>query len=231
MAILESSKHEKGQLAQYENRPEPSKSPPERLIEELRIQGIVNAKVLEIMLTTPRHLFIDEALSSHAYANYPLPIGYGQTISQPYIVARMTEALLSQGPLDKVLEVGTGCGYQTAILAQLVSKVYSVERIKYLSDKARDRLNFLGLNNVELEHSDGHWGWAKQAPYQGIIVTAAPISVPEALLTQLALGGCLIIPVGQKNKQTLLKIIRTPTHYEQHILGPVKFVPLHKGLK
>ncbi|RKZ52664.1 MAG: protein-L-isoaspartate(D-aspartate) O-methyltransferase [Candidatus Parabeggiatoa sp. nov. 3] len=228
-------KYEKRELEAFgfsrQNLRHSSKSPSERLIEELRTQGIVNAKVLDIMRTTPRHLFIDEALSSHAYANYPLPIGYGQTISQPYIVARMTEALLNQGKLDNVLEVGTGCGYQTAILAQLVGKVYSVERIKTLSDKARDRLNFLGLNNVQLQHSDGHWGWAEQAPYQGIIVTAAPLNVPEALLEQLALGGCLIIPVGQKNEQILLQIIRTRTQYEQYLLGPVNFVPLHKGLK
>ncbi len=207
-----------------------SKHPRERLIQQLRTQGISNPDVLEVMRTTPRHLFVDEALSSHAYANHALPIGYGQTISQPYIVARMTEALLSQGYLEKVLEVGTGCGYQTAVLAQLLDKVYSVERIKNLSEKASKRLKLFGLDNVQLCHSDGHWGWAEHAPYQGIIVTASPKNVPEALLDQLALGGCLIIPVGPRGGQVLLKIIRTRTHYEQYTLEHVSFVPLREGL-
>lgn len=202
----------------------------ERLIQQLRNQGILNSKVLEVMRTTHRHLFVDEALSSHAYSNNALPIGYSQTISQPYIVARMTEILLSQGNLDKVLEVGTGCGYQTAILAQLVDKVYSVERIKGLYNKASNRLNELEFKNIQLHHSDGHWGWAEHAPYQAIIVTAAPTSVPEALLEQLALSGCLIIPVGPRGQQVLLKIIRTRTHYEQYSLDDVSFVPLREGL-
>ncbi len=207
------------------------KKPRERLIRQLYNQGIQSQKVLEVMRITPRHLFVDEALSSHAYTNHALPIGYGQTISQPYTVARMTEALLSQGYLDSVLEVGTGCGYQTAVLAQLVGKVHSVERIKNLSDKARKQLKFLGLNNVEFHYSDGSWGWAKHAPYQGIIVTAAPMSVPDALLDQLTLGGCLIIPVGPQNaRQELFKIIRTRTCYEQYTLDNVSFVPLRKGL-
>ncbi len=203
----------------------------ERLIQKLHHQGIKNSKVLEAMRTIPRHFFIDEALSDHAYANHALPIGYGQTISQPYIVARMTEALLSKEPLDTVLEVGTGCGYQTAILAQLVGKVYSVERMKRLSEKAHKRLNLLGINNVQLHHSDGRWGRTENAPYQGIIVTAAPPKIPNALLEQLALGGCLIIPVGDSNRQKLLKIIRNRLHhYEQHLLEEVKFVPLREGL-
>ncbi len=208
----------------------PSKHPCDRLIQHLRDQGIQNPDVLKVMRTTPRHIFVDEALSSHAYTNNALPIGYGQTISQPYIVARMTEVLLNQGYPDNVLEVGTGCGYQTAVLAQLVGKVYSVERIKELSDKAGKRLNYLGLNNVLCHYSDGHWGWAKHAPYQGIIVTAAPNSVPEALLDQLAMGGCLIIPVGPPRLQVLQKIIRTRTCYEQYTLDNVSFVPLRNGL-
>ena len=207
-----------------------SKHYQERLIRQLRAQGIQNPEILEVMRTIPRHLFIDEALSNHAYTNHALPIGYGQTISQPYIVARMTEALLSQGHLDNVLEVGTGCGYQTAVLAQLVNRVYSVERIKRLCDKTRKRLKLLGMSNVQCHYSDGHWGWIEHAPYSGIIVTAAPINVPAALLDQLALGGCLIIPVGVNGHQRLLKIIRTRTHYEQHTLDDVNFVPLREGL-
>lgn len=208
----------------------PSKRSQERFIWQLRAQGIHNSDILEVMRTTPRHLFIDEALSSHAYTPHALPIGFGQTISQPYIVARMTEALLSQGYPDKVLEVGTGCGYQTAVLAQLVGQVYSVERIKYLSEKACKRLNFLGLENVQCHYSDGYWGWVENAPYQGIIVTAAPSYVPEALLNQLMIGGCLVIPVGTPNQQKLLKIIRTRINYKQHILDDVNFVPLREGL-
>jgi protein-L-isoaspartate(D-aspartate) O-methyltransferase len=201
-----------------------------RLIQQLRHQGIQHPDVLRVMRETPRHIFIDEALSFHAYSNNALPIGYGQTISQPYIVAKMTETLLNHGYLESVLEIGTGCGYQTAILAQLINKVYSVERIKPLLDKACNHLKLLELNNVVFNHSDGHWGWAKHAPYQGIIVTAAPDTVPEALLEQLTQGGCLIIPVGQQNQQVLLKIVRTRTHYEQYTLEPVSFVPLRDGL-
>ena len=142
----------------------------------------------------------------------------------------MTEALLSQGTIDSVLEVGTGCGYQTAILAQLVGKVYSVERIKSLSEKAHKRLNYLGIDNAQLHYSDGQWGWAKDAPYQGIMVTAAPVKIPHALLEQLAIGGCLIIPVGPPNQQVLMKIIRNRIHYEQYQLDDVSFVPLRQGL-
>jgi protein-L-isoaspartate(D-aspartate) O-methyltransferase len=202
----------------------------ERLIEELHRQGISNPDVLEVMRNTPRHIFIDEALVSHAYSNNALPIGYGQTISQPYIVARMTEALLEEGTPDKVLEVGTGCGYQTAVLAPLVNKVYSVERIKKLVDKACNNLNKSELQNILFPHSDGHWGWSEMAPYQGIIVTAAPTTVPEQLLEQLTIGGCLIIPVGPRSQQVLLKIIRTHHNYEQYILDNVSFVPMLQEL-
>ena len=210
----------------------PLRHPRERLIQQLRTQGIQNSQVLEVMRTIPRHLFVDEALSSHAYANHALPIGQGQTISQPYIVARMTEELLSQGYLDNVLEVGTGCGYQTAVLAQLVGQVYSVERIKSLLTKAFDRLQSLELFNVQLNHNDGYWGWSEHAPYQGIMVTAAPTCVPDALLEQLAIGGSMVIPVGPQNgPQTLLKIIRIrPRRYEQYTLDDVSFVPLREGL-
>jgi protein-L-isoaspartate(D-aspartate) O-methyltransferase len=175
---------------------------------------------------------VDEALESYAYANHALPIGYGQTISQPYIVARMTEQLLEQGMIEKVLEVGTGCGYQTAILAQLVKQVYSIERIEKMLLKTKERLKFLELESVELKHGDGYQGWEEHAPYQGIIVTAAPTVVPESLLKQLAVGGYMIIPVGfQHTGQVLQKIVRTRTGgYEQSILDHVSFVPLCEGI-
>jgi len=202
-----------------------------RLIERLIEQGISNHTVLEAIRAVPRHLFIDEALESHAYANHPLPIGYGQTISQPYIVAFMTEALLSHGPLDRVLEIGSGCGYQTAILAHLVNKVYTIERIQNLLTKAMNHLASLGLNNVKFKHGDGYQGWMEYAPYQGIIVTAAPPTVPDTLLEQLAVGGCMVIPVGlQQSHQVLYKIVRTRTRYEQQVLEEVSFVPMRMGV-
>lgn len=201
-----------------------------RLLERLQAQGINNASVLDALHNTPRHLFIDEALSSHAYADHPLPIGQGQTISQPYIVARMTEILLQQGEIKTVLEIGTGCGYQTAILAQLVEKVYTVERLQKLADKAQERLNALGLNNILYHYGDGYQGWPEHAPYEGIMVTAAPEELPMELLEQLALGGRMVIPVGAQGRQNLMKIIRTATRYEQHILDAVSFVPLRNGL-
>lgn len=201
-----------------------------RLIQQLQQQGIKNTAVLEVMQSIPRHIFIDEALADHAYANHPMPIGYGQTISQPYIVARMTEELLSEGHIDNVLEVGSGCGYQTAILASLVRKVYSIERIKELVAKARKNIISLDLHNIQFHHSDGYWGWPEHAPYPAILVTAAPIVVPEALLEQLAIGGCLIIPVGPKGNQVLLKIVRTRKGYERFTLDHVSFVPLCEGI-
>lgn len=203
----------------------------ERMVNRLKMQGICEPSILSVMGKTPRHIFIDEALSSHAYADHSLPIGYGQTISQPYIVARMTEALLAQNRLDNVLEIGSGCGYQTAILAQLVGKVYSVERIEGLSIKARERLAALELYNVDFHHADGSWGWKENAPYQGIIVTAAPEQVPADLLKQLAVGGRLIMPIGaQGRSQKLVKIIRTRNGYEQYDIEEVSFVPLRKGV-
>jgi len=203
----------------------------ERLIQQLRVQGIDNEKVLDAIRHTPRHFFVDEALENYAYANHALPIGYGQTISQPYMVARMTEQLLEQGNVEKVLEVGTGCGYQTAILAQLVGKVYSVERLESLLVKTRKRLKVLELESVALKHGDGYQGWEEYAPYQGIMVTAAPAEVPEALLGQLAVGGCMVIPVGfQHTGQVLQKIVRTGVGYEQFNLDHVSFVPLCEGI-
>ncbi len=201
----------------------------ERLAQRLRDQGIANEKVLVTLIDTPRHIFIDEALSHRAYEDTALPIGFNQTISQPYIVARMTELLLEAGPLDKVLEVGTGSGYQTAILAQLVDQVFSVERIRALQEKARKRLQRLKLHNVMLRHTDGGMGWPDKAPFDGILVTAAPREVPQELLDQLAVGGRLVIPVGDEH-QALKRITRvSETEYNTEVLESVRFVPLLGG--
>ncbi len=174
----------------------------------------------------PRHIFVDEALGSHAYEDTALPIGFGQTISQPYIVARMTEALLAGGPLSKVLEVGTGCGYQTAVLAPLVTRLYTIERIESLYLRAKVLLDELEVRNVRLKHGDGTVGWKSLAPFDGILVTAAPMSVPEALLKQLQIGGRLIVPVGADGHQELIRFTRKDSRIERESLGPVAFVPL-----
>jgi protein-L-isoaspartate(D-aspartate) O-methyltransferase len=202
----------------------------DRLVQRLIEQGIRNREVLECIRSTPRHLFIDEALSSRAYEDTALPIGFGQTISQPYIVARMTEALLEVGPLHNVLEVGTGCGYQTAILAALVPRLHSIERIEALHLRAQQRLQELGATHVRLRHGDAYEGWRANAPYDGILVAAAPPEVPEALLRQLAPGGRLVMPVGDDRKQVLLRVTRRDGGYEREMLGPVSFVPLQSGL-
>ncbi len=202
----------------------------DRLVQRLIEQGIRNPQVLECIRSTPRHLFIDEALASRAYEDTALPIGFGQTISQPYIVARMTEALLEAGPLHNVLEVGTGCGYQTAILAALVPRLYSIERIEALHLGAQQRLQELGATHVRLRHGDGYEGWRANAPYDGVLVAAAPPEVPEALLRQLAPGGRLVMPVGDDRKQVLLRVTRRDGGYEREMLGPVSFVPLQSGL-
>lgn len=204
----------------------------ERMINRLLDQGITNHKILDVMRNTPRHLFVDEALASRAYEDTALPIGYNQTISQPYIVAKMTELLLTaSGRLTKVLEIGTGCGYQTAILAQLVDHVYSVERIAPLQKKARDRLWTLKLKNVSYLHSDGGWGWPDHAPYDGILVAAAPPEIPEMLLQQMALGCVMIIPIGKGDNQQLQRVTRTEQGFELERLGPVVFVPFLSGRK
>ena len=161
----------------------------ERLVQRLREQGIESPAVLDVMRSTPRHMFVDEALAQRAYEDSSLPIGYSQTLSQPWIVARMTELLLAAGPVQRVLEIGTGSGYQTAVLAQLVGQVYSLERIKPLQEKARQRLRTLRLKNVQLRHADGGVGWESEAPFDGIIATAAPETIPPGLLAQLATGG------------------------------------------
>jgi protein-L-isoaspartate(D-aspartate) O-methyltransferase len=201
----------------------------ERLISRLREQGIENQSVLDVMRVTPRHLFLDEALSHRAYEDSSLPIGHQQTLSQPYIVARMTELLLEAGPVDRVLEVGTGSGYQTAILAQLVGRVYSVERIKPLQDQARARLRMLGFNNVHLKHADGGMGWSEKGPFQVIISTAAPEQIPTELLDQLGPDGRLVIPVGV-GQQNLEVVVRTEQGFESTVIEPVRFVPLLSGV-
>lgn len=202
----------------------------DRLIATLRAMGIKSDKVLDVIKNTPRHIFVDEALSSRAYENTALPIGHNQTISQPYIVARMTEALVNGGRPEKVLEVGTGCGYQTAILAQLAEKVYSVERIDALLSKARMRMHQLRFRNVKFRHGDGNLGWPEHAPYDGIIVSAAPVGVPETLLQQLGVNGRLVIPVGKMGHQKLLLITRTEEGYQEQQLDLVSFVPMLEGV-
>ncbi len=204
----------------------------ERMITRLMDQGITSHKVLDVIRNTPRHIFMDEALASRAYEDTALPIGYSQTISQPYIVAKMTELLVeSSVPLAKVLEIGTGCGYQTAILAQLVDHVYSVERIAPLQKKAKDHLWDLKLKNVSYIHSDGGWGWPEHAPYDGILVAAAPTEIPEMLLEQMAVGGVMVIPIGNAIDQRLQRITRTETGYEVEKLESVMFVPFLSGRK
>jgi len=202
----------------------------ERLIQRLEEAGIRNPEVLEVMRRLPRHLFVDEALASRAYEDSALPIGHRQTISQPYIVARMTEALLARGNPDTVLEIGTGSGFQTAVLASLVRRVYSVERLAHLSEQARHRLKRLELRNVRLRHGDGALGWPEYAPFGAIMVTAAPVGIPRALVDQLTMGGCLVLPIGQPERQVLVRVSRTETGCAHEVLEPVTFVPLLGGV-
>jgi protein-L-isoaspartate(D-aspartate) O-methyltransferase len=201
----------------------------DRLVERLKDQGIRSEAVLNQIRNVPRHLFVDEALASRAYEDTALPIGQGQTISQPYIVARMTEALLDGFTGETVLEIGTGCGYQTTVLAPLVKKIYTVERLRDLMVKTRNRLRQLDIYNVQFRPGDGWEGWPKYAPYDGIIVTAAAPEIPEKLLRQLAPGGRMIIPVGPAGCQDLLQVTRRNDHFEQVSLGAVSFVPLVPG--
>lgn len=204
----------------------------QRLVQRLKERGIQHPKVLEAMRTTPRHLFLDEALAHRAYEETALPIGFGQTLSQPYIVALMTELLLVNCHGTKVLEVGTGSGYQAAVLASLFDKVYTVERIKSLQDKARQRIWNLSIRNVRFSHADGTLGLPEYCPYDGIISAAAPEHVPEDLLRQLAPGGVLIIPVGSERSQALRLIKRegNTANFDEHVLEPVHFVPLVPGV-
>jgi protein-L-isoaspartate(D-aspartate) O-methyltransferase len=202
----------------------------ERLVARLRESGIADPQVLDRVRSVPRHLFVDEALASRAYEDTALPLGHGQTISQPYIVARMTEALIEGGAPRKVLEIGTGCGYQTAILAPLVVTLYSVERIAALQQRARKVLRDLRIRNVHMRHGDGFEGWQAYAPYDGIIVAAAAHSVPPALLDQLAQGGRMVLPVGPEREQQLMRITRRGDTFERETLGAVMFVPLLAGI-
>ena len=201
----------------------------DRMVRQLKDMGIHDARVLEVMRTTPRHLFVEEGLAHRAYDNTPLPIGYEQTISQPYIVARMTEACLQRGQPQKVLEIGTGSGYQAAVLSQLVPRVVSLERIRPLQRQAREVLNVLKLDNVSLRHVDGFDGWPEDAPYDVILLTAAPVEVPAVLLDQLALGGQLLAPVGAAGRQNLIRLVKTDQGFEKQDLGAVSFVPLLPG--
>jgi len=202
----------------------------ERLIRRLRDEGIRNHHVLDRMRSTPRHLFVDEALASRAYEDTALPIGKGQTISQPYIVARMTEVLLEHGPLENVLEVGTGSGYQTAVLAPLVRRIYTTERIQVLLDQARRRFRSLKIRNVITKHTDGGIGLPEYAPFDGIIVTAAPEGIPLALVEQLRPGGRMVLPIGEREEQVLVRVTRTEEGYEHEMLERVSFVPLLGGV-
>ncbi len=201
----------------------------DRLVQRLVDQGIRLPEVLERIRNVPRHLFVDEALASRAYEDTALPIGLGQTISQPYVVAKMTEALLSGFEGTTVLEIGTGCGYQTIVMAPLVKKIYTVERIPELLRKTRQRLRELDIYNVQFKPGDGWEGWPKYAPYDGIIVTAAANELPEELLKQLAPGGRLVIPVGPSGCQDLLLVTRKGDRIEKSSLGAVSFVPLVQG--
>ncbi len=201
-----------------------------RLVQRLRDSGITSEDVLNVISVTPRHLFVDEALAHRAYEDTALPIGHGQTISQPYTVAKMTETLLAAGPLHRVLEIGTGSGYQTAVLSPLVKTLYSVERIEPLHVRAVERLESLGYDNVRLSLSDGTWGWPQHGPYDGILAAAAPEEVPASLLEQLADGGRMVIPVGGQEPKLIL-ITRHGDHFARKTLEAVRFVPFLPGVQ
>jgi len=206
----------------------------DRLVRRLIDAGITDQRVLDTLRRVPRHLFVDEALASHAYEDSALPIGHGQTISQPYTVARMTEALLSGGACATVLEIGTGSGFQTAVLASLVRRVYSVERVSALWQRADARLRALHLRNVRLRHGDGNLGWPEYAPFDGILITAAASGVPRLLAEQLAPGGRMVLPIEHGGKQMLLRLTRASTRtragFRHELLEPVTFVPLLGGI-
>jgi protein-L-isoaspartate(D-aspartate) O-methyltransferase len=204
----------------------------ERLVERLKAEGIYNPAVLDRIRAVPRHLFVDEALASRAYEDTALPIGFGQTISQPFMVAAMTQALLEGAAgrkLTRVLEIGTGCGYQTAVLSAFAQHVYSLERIQPLLDRARALLRELKVSNVSLRHADGWHGWPSQAPYQGILAAAAPEQLPPELTQQLDEGGVLVMPIGARRDQTLVRITRTGGELKHEELMPVSFVPFVEG--
>ena len=201
----------------------------ERLIQRLMDQGITRFEVLEAIRSVPRHLFVDEALAHRSYEDTALPIGYGQTLSQPYVVARMSELALAQGRPKKVLELGSGSGYQTAILASLVDEICAIERIKPLLERARKQLRALRVRNVRLRHGDGLDGWASEAPFDIILGAAAPEHLPTQLLEQLAPGGRLILPVGGERQQ-LMMVTATPEGYVEEVIEEVNFVPMVRGV-
>ena len=202
----------------------------DRLATALIEMGIQSKPILDVIRKIPRHFFIDEALASRAYENTALPIGFNQTISQPYIVAKMTEVLVKNKELENVLEIGTGCGYQTVVMAQFAKYVYTVERIDGLLIRARERFQKLNCNNIRTKHSDGNIGWPAHGPYDGIIVAAAPVGVPKAIVEQLAMDGRLVIPVGKPGKQKLLLITRTEYDYTEQYIDSVSFVPMLAGV-
>ncbi|HSH26869.1 MAG TPA: protein-L-isoaspartate(D-aspartate) O-methyltransferase [Wenzhouxiangella sp.] len=201
----------------------------QRLVRRLREKGIHDERVLQAMVDTPRHLFVDEALSSRAYEDTALPIGRGQTISQPFVVAMMTQAVMREEPLGKVLEIGTGSGYQAAILARLADKVFTTERIGELQRSARQRFHRMGLHNVYTRHADGMEGWPSQAPFDAIVVTAGG-RIPDALYEQLDVGGVLVAPEEAGAYQQLVRVTRSDSGLEREELGAVSFVPLLEGL-
>jgi protein-L-isoaspartate(D-aspartate) O-methyltransferase len=203
----------------------------ERLVQRLQEQGIADLRILDRIRTVPRHLFMDEALASRAYEDTALPIGFGQTISQPFVVARMTEALLAAGDVQKVLEIGTGCGYQSAVLSPLIKELYTIERIASLLGRARRTLRELRIRNVHFRHDDGNVGWPARAPFDGILLTAAPQAVPQTLFEQLRVGGRLIAPVGPDGRQELFLYIKGEKAVDRQSLGAVSFVPLVSGLQ
>ena len=201
----------------------------DRLVERLKSQGINNPAVLEAIRTVPRHLFMDEALASRAYEDTALPIGNNQTISQPYIVARMSAAILTAEGRGKVLEIGTGSGYQTAILAKLFKKVYSIERIRSLYEQTANLLQKIQVPNLSLRCADGYLGLPHVAPFDAIIITAAPPEIPEQLLQQIGPNGCMVVPVGNSRSQQLLRITRQGDRLVEEVLNQVSFVPMLKG--
>ncbi len=201
----------------------------ERLVSRLRDEGITDENVLDAIRSVPRHIFVDEALASRAYEDVALPIGMGQTISQPFIVALMTQATIAAPTPSNVLEIGTGCGYQTAVLASLVTRVYTVERIGLLLTRARTRLRELKMSNVWYKHDDGNVGWAECGPFDAVLVTAAPTRLPEKLVDQLVVGGRIVIPIGDSRRQWLKVFTRTGSGVEEDTIAGVSFVPMLRG--
>ena len=202
----------------------------ERMISRLQEKGITSPRILDLMRMTPRHFFIDEALAHQAYDDNALPIGHGQTISQPWVVARMTELLIENGVPSKILEIGTGCGYQTSVLAALGADIYSVERIRPLLDQARKRLSALGYARVQLKHADGGFGWTAEAPFQGILAACGRRDIPDELLQQLADGGRLVMPLGEREQQLLTVVDRVGNDFNVTKLDAVRFVPFQRGI-